>query len=61
MPRLNIDARARIISLFLRGYSVPSISRRLTEEDVDVSVRAVYHLVEKYRTRGTIKDLPRQK
>ena len=61
MPRLNIDARARMISLFSLGYSVPSISRRLTEENVDVSVRAIYHLVEKYRSKGTIKDLPRRK
>ena len=61
MPRLSIDARARIISLFSLGYSVPSISRRLTEENVDVSVRAIYHLVEKYRSKGTIKDLPRRK
>ena len=61
MPRLSIDARDRIISLFKRGYSVPFISRRLTEENVDVSVRAIYHLVEKYRTKGIVKDLPRRK
>lgn len=61
MPRLDIDARARIISLFNREYSVSSISRRLTEENVDVSVRAIFHLVQKYRTKGIIKDLPRRK
>ena len=61
MPRLDIDARTRIISLFNRGYSVSSISRRLTEENVDVSVRAIYHLVQKYRTKGVINDLPRRK
>ena len=61
MPRLSIDDRARIVSLFSRGYSVPCISRRLTEENVDVSVCAIYHLVEKYRTKGIIKDLPRRK
>ena len=43
MPRLSIDARDRIISLFKRGYSVPFISRRLTEENVDVSVRAIVY------------------
>ena len=38
-----------------------SISRRLTEENVDVSVRTIYHLVQKYRTKGVINDLPRRK
>ena len=61
MPRLDIDARTRIISLFNRGYSVSSISHRLTEENVDVSVRAIYHLVQKYHTKGVINDLPRRK
>ena len=61
MPRLNIDARARIISLSSRGYSVPCISRRLTEENFDVSVRVIIHLVDKWHTKGIIKDLPRRK
>ena len=61
MPKLNIDARGRIISLYSRGYSVPSISCRLTEENVDVSVHAIYHLVDKWRTKGIINDLPQQK
>ena len=61
MPRLNVDARTRIISLYSRGYSVPCISRRLAEENVDVSVRAIYHLVDKWRTKGVIRDLPRWK
>lgn len=61
MPRLSIDARARIISLSSRGYSVPCISRRLTEENVDVSIRAIYHLVDKWRSKGIIKDLPQRK
>lgn len=60
MPRLDIDARTRIISLFNRGHSV-SISRRLTEQNVDVSVRVIYHLVQKYRTKGVINDLSRRK
>ena len=58
---MNVDARARIISLYSRGYSVPCISRRLAEENVDVSVRAIYYLVDKWRTKGVIRDLPRRK
>ena len=58
MPRLTIDA---IISLLSRVYSVPSISRRLTEENVSVSVHAIYYLADKWRTKGAIKDLHRWK
>ena len=57
MPRLSIDARACIILLSSRGYSVPCISCRLTEENVDVSVCMIYHLVDKWCTKGIIKDL----
>ena len=60
MPRLSIDARDRIILLFKCGYSVPFISLRLTEENI-VLVSGRYHLVEKYRTKGIVKDLPWRK
>lgn len=37
------------------------ISRRLREENVSVSQRALYYLLKKYRDRNFVKDLPRRK
>ena len=45
MPRLSIEARRRIVSLYSCGYSVAVIVQRLEQEDVKVSKRAVYDLV----------------
>ena len=61
MPRLSIEARRRIVSLYSCGYSVTFIVQRLDEENVQVSKRAVYDLVNKFRLKGVIKDLPRRK
>ena len=61
MPRLSIEARRRIVSLYSCGYSVLVIVQRLEQEDVKVSKRAVYDLVKKFRLKGIVKDLPRRK
>ena len=61
MPRLSIEARFRVISLCLSGYSISAISQRLREENVFISQRALYSLVEKYRRKGTVWDSPRGK
>ena len=61
MPRLSIEARRRIVLLYSCGCSVPSIVQRLEQEDVEVSKRAVYDLVKKFRLKGVVKDLPRRK
>lgn len=61
MPRLSIEARFRVISLYSLGYSIPAISRKLREEKVFISQCALYALVEKYRRKGTVRDLPRRK
>ena len=61
MPRLSIEARFRVISLCLSWYSISAISQRLCEEKVFISQRALYSLVEKYRRKGTVRDLPRGK
>lgn len=61
MPRLSYEARRRVAALYLRGYSVASISERLEQEGVEISKRALYNLLEKFRLKGTIKDLPRRK
>ena len=61
MPRLSIEARFRVISLCLSGYSISATSQRLREENVLISQRALYSLVEKYRRKGTVRDLPRGK
>ena len=61
MPRLSIEARKRIVSLYSHGYSVQFIFQRLEEENVSVSKRAVYNLVKKYQLKGVVKDLPRGK
>ena len=61
MPRLSYEARRRVISLYNSDYSVLEISKRLDAEKVDVSPRALYNLLQKYRLKGTIRDLPRRK
>ena len=61
MPRLLIEARRRIVSLYSGGTPVPSIFERLEQENVAVSKRAIYDLVKKFRLKGVIKDLPRRK
>ena len=61
MGRLTIDDRLRIITLLSRGYSVSYIRKRLLEENVSVSLQGIYNLVEKFREKGTIVDLPHQR
>ena len=58
---MSYEARRRVISLYKANYSVLDISRRLEAEKVDVTARALYNLVQKYRLKGTIRDLPRRK
>ena len=57
MPRLSIEARRRVVALYSRGYSVSTILQRLQLENVDVSKRAIYNLVKKWRLNGSVKDL----
>ena len=61
MPRLSIEARRRIISLYSCGSPIPSVFRWLEEEKVAVSKRTVYNLVKKFYLKGVIKDLAWQK
>jgi len=61
MPRLSLDARNRVISLYSQGYTVPDIYDRFVEEKVEISIRAIYNLVRKHQTTGSVKDLPRRK
>jgi len=42
-------------------YVILDISKRLEAERVVVTPRALYNLVNKYRLKGTIRDLPRRK
>ena len=56
MPHLSIEAKRRAVSLYSRGYSVLAIFQRLQQENVDVSKRAIYSLVEKWRVKGS--ELP---
>ena len=61
MPRLSIEARRRVVCLHSSGYSVSSIFERLKQENVQVSKRAIYNLLEKFRLRGVVRDLPKRK
>lgn len=60
MPRLNLVDRKRVIALFCRGYSVSQIKKRLVEENVYISIRSLYKLIEKFEDTGTIVDRPRR-
>ena len=61
MPRLSIEARRRVISLYSVGYSVSTIFKRLEQENVQVSKRSMYNLVRKFHHKGVVRDLPKRK
>ena len=61
MPHLSIEDRRRIVSLYSIGYSVSSIFERLEQENVEVSKCSIYNLVKKFRVKGVVRDLPKQK
>ena len=61
MSHLSIEARRRVVCLLSRGYSVKNIYERLQQENVDVSIRAIYNLVKKFKLRGSVNDLARRK
>lgn len=61
MGQLTIHDRLCIITLLSRGYSVSSIRKRLLEENISISLQGIYNLVEKFREKGTIVDLPHQR
>ena len=61
MPCLSIEVRRRIVSLYSCGTPVPSIFEWLEQENIAVSKRTVYDLVKKFRLKGVIKYLSRQK
>ena len=61
MGRLTIDDRLHVITLLSRGYSVSSIRKRLIEENISISLQGIYNLIEKFREKGTIGDLPHQR
>ena len=61
MPHLLIEARRRVVLLHSIGYSVSSIFKRLEQENVEVSKRSIYNLVEKFRLTGVVRDLPKRK
>ena len=43
-----------MISLLSHGYTVPQIFKRFMDEDVEVTKQAIYNLVHKYLTKGTV-------
>ena len=53
MPRLCMSERHRAIALQLRGLTVPEIHQRLVEGGSRISLRSIYYLMEKYRTKGS--------
>ena len=61
MPRLDLNARKRVIVLNRAGYSSSEICHRLKEEDIIVTVRSINRLLQKFQKHGCIRDLPRRK
>lgn len=61
MPRLSLDARKRVVTLFEKGIGVRDIQDRLGEEDVTVTRQTLYRLIQKFKSTGGISDLPRRK
>ena len=58
MVRLSLESRNRVITLFSRGYSILEIQRRLREERTTISCQALYNLLQKFREKNTIENLP---
>ena len=61
MPRLPTSTRRTVVALWEKGMSARSIKKRLEEEQVDVSLVAIYKLLRKFKQRGTVADLPRSR
>lgn len=59
MGRLSVSTRKRVIVLWQSGNSLPDIQRRLKEEEVEVSLRSLQRLRQKFQRFHTIKDLAR--
>ena len=61
MPRLDLNARKRIIVLSRNGSSSSEIHHRLRQEDIHVTKRSINRLLQKFRDHGSILDLPRRR
>lgn len=59
MGRLSVSTRKRVIVLWQSRNSLPDIQRRLKEEEVEVSLRSLQRLRQKFQRFHTIKDLAR--
>lgn len=57
MPCLLIEARRRIVCLLSHGYYVKNVYEGLQQENVDISVCAIYLLVKKFKHRGSDKKV----
>ena len=60
MPRLDIETRQRVVFLSRSGYSVSQIKKRLEQENIRISLVALYNLLKKYNLLGRLIDLPRR-
>ena len=61
MGRLTLEERLRVITLHSNNFSIPAIHKRFKDENISVSMRALYNLVQKHGEAGIIVDLPRRK
>jgi len=59
MGRLSVSTRKRVIVLWQSGIPLSQIHERLTEEEIDVSLRSLQRLCEKFQQFHTIRDLPK--
>ena len=60
MPRLDLETRRRVITLFQRGTSVTDIQNRLAEENSAITRQSLHRLIRKFRDHGTVQDLPKR-
>ena len=60
MVHLDVSIRRRIILLKEAGHSVVDIRKCLSEENISISLQALYNLVKKYNETGKLLDLPRR-
>ena len=59
MGRISVSTRKRVIVLWQSGISLSDVHRRLNEEEIEVSLRSLQHLHQKFQRFHTIRDLPK--
>ena len=59
MGRLDLVTRQRVIAWYSKNIPVSEIVERLKQENIETSPKTIYLLLRKFRSTGSVHDLPR--